>query len=157
MIEKPTDDEMTCKHIDDEAFLDEYALSEEFHDFGDANEELITDLSFCEVMFVEERCSYCSALLRGVAIRGDPPETMKEYKRLLYDVYEAFYANPRSHDHITLSQGLVDASREIQIEIQSTLSQVIAHGCDDAGDVAAKQSRQELWTQTLGPEPADTQ
>lgn len=157
MINNSTDDEMTCKDIDNQQLRNDYALTEELHDFGAADTEVITALPFCDVLYVEETCSHCSAVLRGVNIRGDEPEKMREYKRLIYDVYAAFYHNPRSPHHITFSEGIVDASLEIQLEIQSTLSKVIALGCSDAEDAAAKQSKQEIWTQTLGPEHADTQ
>lgn len=65
MVNTGNNEEMTCKDIESEEFLNEYSLSEEFHDFQETNEEQITDLSFCEVLFVEEECSSTTVLVRS--------------------------------------------------------------------------------------------
>lgn len=154
MIDQDNNKATTCEDVDSEELLQEFAITEELHSFKEAKEQSITDLHFCEVVFVEEECSYCSARLRGVRITGDPPQKMRQYKRLIYELYEAFYENPRSHDHITLSGGFANADIKMQMVMQTEISRVIKLGYDDAQDSSAKQSEQKIWTQILGPEHA---
>lgn len=155
MVDQSNNEMPTCRDIEDEAFLQAYGFSEEYHDFQEVDRKFITEVGVCEVLLVVEECSLCSARLPGVVVSGDAPAQMQTYKQLLYDVYEAFYEDPQSHEYIALSKGLANVSFNMQMTIQSELSTVIELGRDDAERGVAKQSEVELWTQVLGQEFGD--
>ncbi|QLH83790.1 hypothetical protein [Halosimplex pelagicum] len=155
MIDQIDDEDVTCREIESEAFLETYALSDEYHDFEEETRTVVTDVPCCKVAFIEEECSYCSARLSDVRVVGDAPESMDEYRRLLYDVYEWFFDDPRSHDRFSLSGGITAEGRNMQLVITSNLKDVVEYARDDAEMAVGKQSREEIWTKVLGPEYAD--
>jgi hypothetical protein len=145
----------TCQDIRPEYELLPDMYSEEFHEFEVSNNRSIAELDSCKVLFIEEECSLCGKRANSLVVTGETPQKMQEYKHLIYDVYEAFYENPQSYGQTGFSGPVLRDRMSVHMEIMSTLDEVNRMARDDAESGVEKQSAQEIWAETLGPEYAN--
>jgi hypothetical protein len=155
MIEKNTDGAVACKDIETAELLEQNLFPEVYHDLTEVHRDGVTDLSFCQIEFIEEECSRCAARLPGLMISGDPPGSLQELKLMLYDVYEPFYANPRSIEYVDMDTQFAESDPEATVEIFKSVMFAAALGSEDAENETGKRSKQALWTKILGPESTD--
>lgn len=145
----------TCQDLGPKYELLPDMYSEDFHEFEFSNRQLIADIASCEVIFLKEDCSLCGKGRDQLVVSGNAPRKMREYKRLIYAVYEAFYAHPRSYGQTGFSGPIRRESVSMHLEIKSTFDEVTGMACDDAEGGAQKRSKREIWRKTLGPEYAN--
>lgn len=155
MIEKDNTEAKPCSDIDPADLMEQDLAPRQYHDLSEVNRDVVTDLSFCEIAFIEEECSRCAARLPGLLILGDPPGSLQEIKLMLYNVYEPFYANPRSVEYVDMDAQFAELDPETTIEIFKSVMVAAVLGSEDAENGTSKRSKQDLWTWILGPEYAD--
>ncbi|WP_340099088.1 hypothetical protein [Salinibaculum salinum] len=155
MIEKDTNGAGPCKDIETADLFEQNLAPEVYHDLTEVRRDVVTDLSFCEIEFIEEECSRCGTRIPGLMINGDPPKSLQEFKIMLHNVYEPFYGNPRSVEYVDMDTRLAESSPEATIEIFKSVMFAAALGSEDAENETGKRSKQALWTQILGPEYTD--
>jgi len=155
MIEKNNNGAVPCKDIEPAELLEQNLSPEMYHDLTEVTRDVVTELSFCEIEFIEEECSRCATRIPGLLIAGDPPGSLQELKLILYDVYEPFYANPRSVEYVGPDLQFAESDPEAIIQIFNSVMFAALLGSEDAENGACKRSKQEVWTKILGPEYTD--
>lgn len=152
MIEEDTNGAVPCKDIEPAELLEQNLAPEVYHDLTEVHRDVVTDLSFCEVEFIEEECSRCSTRIPGLLISGDPPGSVQKLKLMLYNVYEPFYANPQSVEYVDMDTQFAESKPDVTIDIFKLVMLAAALGSNDAENETGKRSKQALWTRILGPE-----
>lgn len=155
MIEEDTNGAVPCKDIETAKLLEQDIFPEVYHDLTEVHRDVVTDLSFCEVEFIEEECSRCATRIPGLMISGDQPGSLQELKLMLHAVYEPFYANPRSVEYVDMDTRFAESNPEATIEIFKSVMLAAVLGSEDAENETGKRSQQALWTRIRSPEYAD--
>ncbi|MFC6720233.1 hypothetical protein [Halobacteriaceae bacterium SHR40] len=144
-----------CRDIDPAELFEQGLAPEAYHDLQEVTREVISDRSCCKIAVIEEECSRCSARISGLQILGGAPELMQNLKEMINDVYEAFYDDPRSVQHVDMDQHMAELGQEALTELFKSLQLAAGRGCKDAKDGTGKRAKQEVWAQILGPEFVD--
>lgn len=155
MIEEDTNGAIPCKDIESAELLEQNLAPEVYHDLTEVHRDVVTDLSFCEIEFIEEECSRCATRIPGLMLSGDPPGSLQELKLMLYAVYEPFYGNPRSVEYVDMDTRFAEPNPEATIEIFKSIMLAAVLGSEDTENETGKRSKQALWTKILGPESTD--
>lgn len=146
-----------CRDIDPAELFKQGLAPEVYHDLREVTQEMISDHPCCKIVFIEEQCSRCSTKIPGIKILGDVPESMQNFKWMIYDVYEAFYEDPRSVQHVSMGQHTVELGQEAVIGLFKSLKLAAGLARKDTEGGAGKRSKKETWARILGPEFADAE
>lgn len=148
-------DQVPCRDIDPAELFEQGVAPEAYHNLQEVTQDVISDRSCCKIAVIEEQCSRCSAKIFGLRILGDVPDLIQTLKEMIYDVYEAFYEDPRSVQHVDLGEHMVELGQDALIELFKSLQLAAGLGREDAEDGTDKRSKQEILAQILGPEYAN--
>ncbi|ELY39890.1 hypothetical protein C496_14471 [Natronorubrum tibetense GA33] len=145
-----------CRDIDHEKLFEQGIAPEAYHDFQEVAQGLISVQTCCEIGYIEERCSRCSARFSGLQILGDVPKSMQDLKWITDDVYDTFYEDPRPVHHVAMGPDVLELGQEAVMELFKLLQLTAGLAREDKEDGTGKRSKQDLWARVLGPEHANT-
>lgn len=138
----PNNDE---NNIESEEKNCENILGPDLHNLQEVNQVLVLDLKRCAAYVVTEECIDCNIEFEGVRIVGNRPQTVSEFKDVLYELYESFYAEPRGISFLVL-QKLVptDADPGTRNALAGEMAEAVDMGCHDANNGLSKRNKQEV-------------
>lgn len=148
---------VSCRDIDPVDLFEQGVAPGAYHDLQEVAQELTSDRSSCKIVFIEEKCSRCSAKISGLRFRGDGPELVHNLKWVISDVYEAFYEDPRPVQFVAMTPPMVELGQDAVMELSRSLQLAAVLGSEDAGDGTSKRSKQEIRARILGPDFADAE
>lgn len=151
MTEIPSDVE-SCTDLDDGDGVPRFGLKREFHDYQEVDRTLSLDVHHCTAYVTESECRDCSATAYGADIVDVQPLTDAGFKRVVYELYESFYEDPRSISYFVLmkiSPGEDSATRKW---FAGYFGEAVDLGFDDAIDGEDKRSKAEVLERVLPPE-----
>lgn len=152
MTDTHDSDAVPCRDIDPAELFEQGLSPEVYHDLREVTQEVISDRSGGKIVFIEEQCSRCSTRIPGIGIFGNVPESMQTIKSIIYEVYEAFYQNPRDAQYVSMGQQMVELGHEAVTELFKSLLLAAGLGHKDAENATGKRSKPEVWAQILGSE-----
>lgn len=155
MTDTCNSDQVPCRDIDPAELFKQGVAAEAYHNLQEETQEVISDRSCCKIAVIEEQCSRCSAKIVGLKILGDVPELMQTLKEMIYDVYEAFYEDPRPVQHVDMGLHMAELGKDALIELFKSLQLAAGLGSEDAENETGNRSKQETLAQILGPEYAN--
>lgn len=146
MSREPPVDVESCTELNLEDSVPEFALGPELHDTREVEQSLRFDVHQCAAYVVTNECRECSMSWKGVKIMGETPGTAADFNRVVYDLYESCYENPRSISHLLcqrIAPAPADEPRK-QERFAGFLNDAIALGCRDADNDRRKRTQQEV-------------
>jgi len=149
MTRDPPADVESCAELNLEDGVPEFAMGPELHNTQERDQSLRFDVHQCAAYVITVVCQDCSRSWEKVEVVGEKPWKAADFNRVVYDLYESCYENPRSISY-HLCQAVAPAEEPgVRERFAEFLNDAIVLGCGDADNGRSKRNRQEVLDYTL--------
>ena len=141
-----------CSGKDADGKVPEADLSPDAHDLREANHQKIFELTKLSVYFLTSECKHCSREYYGHDVVGTKIETESDLRIATYELYEAFYDEPRSISFPVFQSIVASDDPSTNFTLAEFLSAAVDLGYEDATSGREKRSQNEVFERVLPEE-----